>query len=73
MKAGYKMAKHYEEDASLKQMAQIDPRGANKRIKKQKEQKVLTLGVISSALLLGIISFTICFIVGMGIGPNLPI
>lgn len=37
------------------------------------DQKVLTLGVLSLTLLLGIIFFGICFAVGMIVGPNLPI
>lgn len=41
--------------------------------KKNKREKVFTMGFVSTTLLLAIIVFFVCFTVGVVLGPDLPI
>lgn len=46
---------------------------SRKKNRKAKEDKVITVGFMSKTLLIAIIAFAICFIIGIQIGPNCPI
>lgn len=59
----------------IKQSEQMSQDQDKKRSLKEKKKKkrAMSAGFISLTLLLGIISFAICFIIGIMVGPNLPI
>lgn len=46
---------------------------SKKKNRKAKKDKVITVGFMSSTLLMAIIAFAICFVVGIQIGPNFPL
>lgn len=67
------MARQYQGHTYAQQSRQTASRTGRTNSKKRKKKRGNTLAFISTTLLLGIISFAVCFVVGIVCGPNLPL
>lgn len=66
------MATQYKGHSSM-QENKMSVENSKKSTRKSKDEKVMTVGLFSLTLLIGIIAFAICFVLGIFLGPNLPI